>query len=219
MDSNLRLFPLNTVLFPGMTIPLSIFQERYRKLITECINNEEPFGVLLLRTGLDTDEKNEDLYSVGCTARITDSLPQQDGTILISSRGEKRFRLLELMQKEPFLIGKVDYPVDEIGELPENLVSDLQEGYKQIRSFRYMIEGSFEREIMPPKNLGLLADKIASSAIGIVENEKLQSIIESFDIYNRATKTNEIITPAIEAAHQEAQIAISLRFGGNERLN
>ena len=82
-----------------------------------------------------------------------------------------------------------------------------------------MIEGSFEREIIPPKNLGLLADKIASSAIGIVENEKLQSIIESFDIYNRATKTNEIITPAIEAAHQEAQIAISLRFGGNERLN
>ena len=219
MDSNLRLFPLNTVLFPGMTIPLSIFQERYRKLITECINNEEPFGVLLLRNGLDTDEKNEDLYSVGCTARITDSLPQQDGTILISSRGEKRFRLLELTQKEPFLIGKVDYPVDEIRELPENLVSDLQEGYKQIRSFRYMIEGSFEREIMPPKNIGLLADKIASSAIGIVENEKLQSIIESFDIYNRATKTNEIITPTIEAAHQEAQIAISLRFGGNERLN
>ena len=219
MDSNLRLFPLNTVLFPGMTIPLSIFQERYRKLITECINNEEPFGVLLLRNGLDTDEKNEDLYSVGCTARITDSLPQQDGTILISSRGEKRFRLLELTQKEPFLFGKVDYPVDEIRELPENLVSDLQEGYKQIRSFRYMIEGSFEREIMPPKNLGLLADKIASSAIGIVENEKLQSIIESFDIYNRATKANEIITPAIEAAHQEAQIAISLRFGGNERLN
>lgn len=219
MDSNLRLFPLNTVLFPGMTIPLSIFQERYRKLITECINNEEPFGVLLLRNGLDTDEKNEDLYSIGCTARITDSLPQQDGTILISSRGEKRFRLLELTQKEPFLIGKVDYPVDEIRELPENLVSDLQEGYKQIRSFRYMIEGSFEREIMPPKNLGLLADKIASSAIGIVENEKLQSIIESFDIYNRATKANEIITPAIEAAHQEAQIAISLRFGGNERLN
>ena len=219
MDNNLRLFPLNTVLFPGMTIPLSIFQERYRKLITECINNEEPFGVLLLRNGLDTDEKNEDLYSVGCTARITDSLPQQDGTILISSRGEKRFRLLELTQKEPFLIGKVDYPVDEIRELPENLVSDLQEGYKQIRSFRYMIEGSFEREIMPPKNLGLLADKIASSAIGIVENEKLQSIIESFDIYNRATKANEIITPAIEAAYQEAQIAISLRFGGNERLN
>ena len=219
MDNNLRLFPLNTVLFPGMTIPLSIFQERYRKLITECINNEEPFGVLLLRNGLDTDEKNEDLYSIGCTARITDSLPQQDGTILISSRGEKRFRLLELTQKEPFLIGKVDYPVDEIRELPENLVSDLQEGYKQIRSFRYMIEGSFEREIMPPKNLGLLADKIASSAIGIVENEKLQSIIESFDIYNRATKANEIITPAIEAAHQEAQIAISLRFGGNERLN
>ena len=219
MDSNLRLFPLNTVLFPGMTIPLSIFQERYRKLITECINNEEPFGVLLLRNGLDTDEKNEDLYSIGCTARITDSLPQQDGTILISSRGEKRFRLLELTQKEPFLIGKVDYPVDEIRELPENLVSDLQEGYKQIRSFRYMIEGSFEREIMPPKKLGLLADKIASSAIGIVENEKLQSIIESFDIYNRATKANEIITPAIEAAYQEAQIAISLRFGGNERLN
>ena len=219
MDSNLRLFPLNTVLFPGMTIPLSIFQERYRKLITECINNEEPFGVLLLRNGLDTDEKNQDLYSVGCTARITDSLPQQDGTILISSRGEKRFRLLELMQKEPFLIGKVDYPVDEIGEIPENLVSDLQEGYKQIRSFRYMIEGSFEREIMPPKNLGLLADKIASSAIGIVENEKLQSIIEAFDIYNRATKANEIITPAIEAAYQEAQIAISLRFGGKERLN
>lgn len=219
MNSNLKLFPLNTVLFPGMTIPLSIFQERYKKLITECIRDEEPFGVLLLRNGLDTDEKIEDLYSIGCTARIINALPQQDRTILISSRGEKRFRLLEIRQKEPFLIGKVDYPVDEISDLPKNLVSDLQEGYKQICSFKYMIEGSFEREIIFPKNLGQLADKIASSATGIVENEKLQSIIESFDIYNRATKVNEIITSAIEATHHEAQIAISMRFGGNEMLN
>ena len=102
MDSNLKLFPLNTVLFPGMTIPLNIFQERYRKLITECIRDEEPFGVLLLRNGLDTDEKIEDFYSVGCTARIINALPQQDRTILISSRGEKRFRLLEIRQKDKY---------------------------------------------------------------------------------------------------------------------
>tara|TARA_B100000700_G_scaffold331773_1_gene468361 strand:+ start:11726 stop:12385 length:660 start_codon:yes stop_codon:yes gene_type:complete len=219
MDSELRLFPLNTVLFPGMIIPLNIFQQRYRKLIDECIRNEEPFGVILLRNGFDTDDKIEDLYSVGCTARITNSLPQQDGTILISSRGEKRFRLLELRQKEPYLIGKVDYPVDEIGELPKSLVNNLQEGYKQICSFKYMIEGGFVREIIPPENLGVLVDKIASASIGTVENEKLQSIVESFNIYNRATRVSEIIISTLEAVHHEAQIAIAMRFGGNERLN
>ena len=50
---DLRLFPLNTVLFPGMRMPLHIFEERYRIMIRECIEEDAPFGVLLIKAGAE----------------------------------------------------------------------------------------------------------------------------------------------------------------------
>ena len=49
----LRLFPLNIILFPGMDLPLKIFEERYKLLIQECIEEDSPFGVVLIKDGLE----------------------------------------------------------------------------------------------------------------------------------------------------------------------
>ena len=60
----ISLFPLNTVLFPGQVLPLHIFEDRYRLMIRECLAEEKPFGVVLIRRGREVGETAEP-YMVG----------------------------------------------------------------------------------------------------------------------------------------------------------
>src|SRR4051812_43493059 len=93
VPEELPLFPLNTVLFPGMPLPLHIFESRYREMITVCSRDERPFGVVLIREGQEVGEPAEP-FTVGTMARIVgvDRLP--DGRMNIVTVGTQRFRLL-----------------------------------------------------------------------------------------------------------------------------
>ncbi len=74
--ADISLFPLNVVLFPGMMLPLYIFEERYKKMIKECLMGDQMFGVVLAKNK-QAQAPNvanlyiSDLYEVGTTARIT----------------------------------------------------------------------------------------------------------------------------------------------------
>src|SRR6185503_19425073 len=100
----LRLFPLNTVLFPGMRMPLHIFEERYRLMIRECIEQDAPFGVLLIREGEETGGSAVP-HGVGTTARITQVEYLDDGRMNIFTIGQERFRLSELSTDREYLTG------------------------------------------------------------------------------------------------------------------
>ncbi|GIV83413.1 MAG: ATP-dependent protease [Candidatus Roseilinea sp.] len=99
----LPLFPLNVVLFPGQTLPLHIFEPRYRVMIRRCIENDEPFGVVLAR-----DEEPDEPHDVGTSARVTDAERLSDGRMNIVTLGEERFRLHDFRASEHgYLIGDV----------------------------------------------------------------------------------------------------------------
>lgn len=132
----LPLFPLNTVLFPGMPLPLHIFEERYRLMIRRCLDGERVFGVLLIAEGKEVGDPAEP-FEVGTTARIvqTDSLP--DGRYNLLTLGERRFRLRELRQDRPYLLGRVEYlPEAEMDpaalDATANQVRDLFAEYVQM---------------------------------------------------------------------------------------
>ena len=72
------LFPLGTVLFPGLVLPLHIFEERYRQLVRDLLDKPEPreFGVIAIRHGRETGiDGVSDLYEVGCTAQVRQARP------------------------------------------------------------------------------------------------------------------------------------------------
>ncbi|MCS7056902.1 MAG: LON peptidase substrate-binding domain-containing protein [Thermoflexales bacterium] len=99
----LPLFPLNVVLFPGQTLPLHIFEPRYRIMIRRCIENDEPFGVVLAR-----DEEPDEPHEIGTSARVTDAKRLSDGRMNILTLGEERFRLRDFRVSEHgYLIGNV----------------------------------------------------------------------------------------------------------------
>src|SRR5581483_3931480 len=70
--ASLRLFPLNTVLFPGAVLNLHVFEERYRRLIAECLDTGEAFGVVLLREGEEAGDPDAVPHDVGTTAEIAE---------------------------------------------------------------------------------------------------------------------------------------------------
>lgn len=114
MDQLLALFPLNTVLFPGASLPLHIFEERYKQMIGRCIKLKEPFGVVLIREGEPEGEPAEP-HDVGTTAFITNTLPADDGRMYIVAEGRQRFRIRQVIQTKPYLLADVEYLADDVG--------------------------------------------------------------------------------------------------------
>jgi Lon protease-like protein len=109
----LPLFPLNTVLFPGMPLPLHIFEERYKEMIAHCLQNDEPFGVVLIKDGQEAMDPAADPYEVGCIAQIEHIRPLEDGRYDLIAVGRERFRILQLKHHQNYLVGVVDlYPLE-----------------------------------------------------------------------------------------------------------
>lgn len=101
------LFPLRTVLYPGGPLPLRIFEARYLDMISRCMKDESPFGVLLIRSGAETGPATT--YDVGTLARITDWYQGSDGLLGVTAIGDRRFRLLSAdRQADGLNIGQVE---------------------------------------------------------------------------------------------------------------
>ena len=136
------LFPLNTVLFPGGPLPLRIFETRYIDMVKDCVKDDAPFGVLLIREGGETGAATT--HTVGTLARITDWYQGSDGLLGVTAVGEQRFRLLsserlasglnvgeiDVLPDEPFMPLPAEYKamseilssvLDELGRLYESL--------------------------------------------------------------------------------------------------
>ena len=102
--TNLPLFPLNVVLFPGNILPLHIFEERYRSMIHECLQEDSEFGIILAKGRHVTD----DSYSIGTAVKIIDSDIMEDGRMNIMAVGQYRFQVQEITCQTPYLEALVD---------------------------------------------------------------------------------------------------------------
>src|SRR6266496_4147401 len=111
MSEMLPLFPLGAVLYPGMLLPLHIFEERYRQLVRDLLGGPEPrrFGVIAIRKGRETGiDGVHSLYEIGCTAALRRVDRLDDGRFEIVTVGAQRFRLLGLDDSRPYLQGEVE---------------------------------------------------------------------------------------------------------------
>lgn len=117
--ASLPLFPLNTVLFPGMRLQLHIFEERYKLMINNCIESNEPFGVVLIKQGREALGPAATPYSVGCTAAISEVQRLPLGRMNITAVGQRRFRIKGIDRSQPFLLGDVEFfmPADDQPDL------------------------------------------------------------------------------------------------------
>jgi uncharacterized protein len=122
MGELIPLFPLGTPLFPGVVLPLHVFEPRYRRLVDDLQALPEDserrfFGVVAIRQGWEVERvaPAEALYDVGCTARLQMVRPQADGGFRVVTVGGDRFRLLDVVVADdpPYLQGEVEWLAEE----------------------------------------------------------------------------------------------------------
>jgi Lon protease-like protein len=113
----LPLFPLRTVLFPGVVLPLHVFEARYRALTERCLAEEEPFGVVLLRAGREVGGGAVRLAPVGTMAEIRRTSQYADGRFDLVTVGTRRFRLDRAVEgRQPYLMGEVTPLGESLGD-------------------------------------------------------------------------------------------------------
>ncbi len=101
------LFPLNVVLFPGMPLPLHIFEDRYKTMIADCIRENRPFGVVMIEEDSAAFGEPAKPVVIGCTAEIAQVQPLDEGRMFIMTVGRERFRIVRLEYDKPYLVGTV----------------------------------------------------------------------------------------------------------------
>jgi Lon protease-like protein len=107
------LFPLSSVLFPGMSINLHIFEERYKQMINLCLETRQPFGVVLIAEGQEAYGRAKP-HMIGCTAQIIRMQPLGQGRMDISAIGLERFTIQSLQHDRPYLVGQVElWPIKQ----------------------------------------------------------------------------------------------------------
>jgi hypothetical protein len=119
MTDTLPLFPLGTVLFPGMLLPLHIFEDRYKELVRDLLDGPEPrrFGVIAIKKGRETGvEGVSSLYEVGCTATLRETEGNDDGGYDVVAVGTQRFRLDALDESRAYLQGEVEFLAEDEGD-------------------------------------------------------------------------------------------------------
>lgn len=182
----LPLFPLNTVLFPGMPLRLHIFEERYKQMIAECLDNGRPFGVVLIRRGVEAFGPTAEPYSIGCIARILKAQPLPQGRMHLIALGQERFRIHALDDNSaPYLIGQVEpFP---LGNSDPEAARGLGERLRPlVRQYLHLLAGHIETSVKP-ENLPVDAASLAYVAAVLLQTpaldkQELLSIPDTLDL-------------------------------------
>lgn len=122
----IALFPLHTVLFPGGPLPLRIFEPRYLGMVSACLRDQSPFGVLQIRDGSEVGPAST--WDVGTLAHISDWYQGSDGILGVTAVGDQRFRVRSTERREDgLLVGEADLlPADPPLALPEEFLPLVQ---------------------------------------------------------------------------------------------
>jgi uncharacterized protein len=188
MGEKLPLFPLGAVLYPGMLLPLHIFEERYRQLVRDLLRRPEPrrFGIIAIRKGRETgiDGVNS-LYEIGCIATLRRVDQHEDGRFDLVTVGTQRFRLLGLDQTLPYLQGDIELlaedEVDQAAAAP--FVRAVQVAFRAYLDALTERGGATVRIEELPGEPGLLSFVVAATMV--IDLPERQSLLDESDTVGR----------------------------------
>jgi len=173
---NVPIFPLNTVLFPSMPLPLHIFEERYRTMVEDLRRGDNRFCVALIREGPEVGGYAEP-YEVACLAELVHVQALQDGRYFIVAVGIERVKILSTDRAaKPYLTGSLETWPDDTEDLDAELVDRASKLFLQYVHYMLKLSGQTEEKIPMPTEPDLLSYLMATSLQ--VEAEVRQSLLE-----------------------------------------
>jgi Lon protease-like protein len=135
----LPMFPLNAVLFPGVTVPLTVFEDRYRAMVHHLLRVDDPaervFASVGIREGYEVgDHGAQSLYRVGCRLQLTEVEANPDGSFEVVAVGQERVRLDRLETSGPFPVGHVTALPDTDEPVSEELLEQARVAFTAYRA-------------------------------------------------------------------------------------
>jgi uncharacterized protein len=197
MSEMLPLFPLGAVLYPGMLMPLHIFEDRYRQLVRDLLAGPEPrqFGVIAIRKGRETGVDGvHSLYEIGCTATLRRVDRLDEGRFDIIIVGARRFRLLGLDETQPYLQGEVEplatEPVDPAAAEPA--VREVQAAFREYLDALTEWGGATVRLEQLPDEPSLLSFIVAAAVV--IDLPERQALLAESDTVRRLTAERALLS-------------------------
>jgi Lon protease-like protein len=205
--NRLPIFPLpNVLLFPNMVLPLHIFEERYKRMVSDCLQGDRLLGLFLLQPGWDAEGGTPTPYNVGGMGRITRAARYPNGSMDILLSGLARAHVLRYVQEKPYLIAEVELWPDE----PDDSAG--------VEALTRRMVGMFERFVIAKageghellKNLKLLASPIDLLHL-VVTNMPLdvhekQEILNLLPIDERITMMITFLNRELSAPSRSSEI-------------
>ncbi|MBI2773295.1 MAG: LON peptidase substrate-binding domain-containing protein [Chloroflexi bacterium] len=191
------LFPLDSVLFPDMLMPLHIFEPRYRLLVRRSLEQEAPFGIVLIQEGEEVGPGAVP-HRVGTLAKIVQHVQLPDGRSLVTVQGERRFAIDEVVDGvEPYLMGRISYLDDEPEEVARPLADTVAEAYADYVVGVVAVTGGVRREVPVVEELrtGSPCDVSFRVAAGLaIEDDERQALLEITTAGERLRREREILS-------------------------
>jgi Lon protease-like protein len=203
VSEGLPIFPLNTVLFPGVTLPLHIFEERYRSLVSSLLQMPEgedrTFGIVAIREGYEVGTRGvHSVQRLGCSAQLTSVQPYDDGRFDIEVVGQRRMRVDALDTGGEFLVGEVTW-LDEPagGDAAEAAARALQtfEAYREVLA--ELSGRDLTTAVGVPIDPTVLSYELAAACL--LTQQDRQALLEADDAATRLRLATEMMRTEMSA--------------------
>jgi Lon protease-like protein len=191
----LPLFPLDAVIFPYARLQLHIFEPRYREMVQTCLEFDRPFGIVLIRSTSEIGPAEP--YMVGTAVRILGVQNYEDGRMDIDVAGERRFRIRQLDESKPYLVGFVEPVIEhEIEDSPQanDLVNQARQEFENFMR-KLFARDQFNVQVVFPPDPVVLSFTMANALQ--IDNLEKQRLLETTDTLERIKELIPILQTRI----------------------
>ena len=201
MSERLPMFPLNAVLFPGVSIPLKVFEDRYRAMVHHLLREPDPtlrqFGSVGIREGYEVgDHGAQSLYRVGCRVKLAEVESHPDGTFDVMAVGLDRIQLERLDTTGAFPVGHVVARPEPEAKVATEVVERARATFAAYR----VAVGSIRADPYPdelPRDPGMLSWTLA--AVAPLPMHERQALLEAEDPADRLTMVTDLLRVELRA--------------------
>ena len=201
--TEIPIFPLATVLFPGAILPLHIFEDRYKEMMRHAIENQGQFGLSYREDAGVGIETTPAVGSVGCAAKINAVMPLADGRMNMISTGLIRYRVLEVKQSAPFVIAVIE-PFSDDPE-PQADLSRLQNDTSALANqflsaLQSLNDAPGPDQVDLPEEAESFSMMVASALP--IDNETKQHLLETTSTRLRLTRLRHYLVGSLSTLNQ-----------------
>ena len=207
----LPLFPLNVVLFPNATIPLQIFEERYKQMMQDCLDNDSKFGVALIKAGSEVGGPAIP-YNTGTIAHIVQVNRVDGGRMFISIIGQQRFQIKNITQYRPYMAAQVELmeDVEDVG-VPPTEMEAIRKAANEHMTLTLGMRGGWIRESRLPSDPTTLSYFIAGMLQAQLPDK--QALLEASTTSKRLESELDLLRRESEVLKRQVSRELRSKFG------